>query len=160
MRLVQSTTETSDPDKGSGWLFRPWPIRHQTICFPFIWSTGLQILVQKICLNRAVRLFDMRKRMCHFGRWFSNQLDMDLLRWWLIFSSAVGLVAASRTGFLLTGPKLLLLGSVETFCVSVEVTSTAHCTLDLLATDSDTIYAGTKHRMQGQPTLSLSAFHS
>jgi len=62
-----------------------------------------------------------------------------------------GLVQAKDggQGFILTGPRRLLAGSTETFCVSVkDVThSVANCTLNLIVDKS--IISSANHRLNG-----------
>lgn len=60
-------------------------------------------------------------------------------------------------GYILTGPKSLMPESVETFCVSIEGGHVAaNCTLDLLATEDDSVYASTTHWVEGLANLPYS----
>ena len=66
-------------------------------------------------------------------------------------------VIDAMQGYILTGPKSLMPESVETFCVSIEGGHVAaNCTLDLLATEDDSVYASTTHWVEGLANLPYS----
>ena len=72
----------------------------------------------------------------------------------LLLAVVVGVAAAAAAsaskGFLLTGPKRLLAGHVETFCISVEKDDQPLCSLDLISADDDTlVYASVQHQLEG-----------
>lgn len=51
---------------------------------------------------------------------------------------------------MLTGPKMLMSESIETFCVSIEGSrSEANCSLELMATEDDVVYASTTYWLRG-----------
>lgn len=59
-------------------------------------------------------------------------------------------VVLALNGYLLTGPKSLLCGSTETFCVSVEgIQTSVNYTLDLIGNEDKVIYASVNHRIHG-----------
>lgn len=68
----------------------------------------------------------------------------------LLVVAVCGVVAAAP-GFLLTGPKIVQLDSVETYCVSVvEMPGPANCTLQLLEYGMSQVVATTHHHMKGR----------
>ena len=59
-------------------------------------------------------------------------------------------VGAAPGGFLLTGPKILLKGSDETFCISVENDSEPLFTLDLISWHTNPkVHASVRHQIKG-----------
>ena len=59
------------------------------------------------------------------------------------------LVKTSIQSFVLTGPKTLLQGTLETFCVTVEdiIYTVANCTLELISSEENMVFATTNHRL-------------
>lgn len=67
----------------------------------------------------------------------------------LLLLAVVGVGAASKS-FLLTGPKSLMGGTVETFCISMENDSEPLCVLDLLSnTDDVTVLSSVQLQLKG-----------
>lgn len=68
-----------------------------------------------------------------------------------LFAMLLMLVKMSNQSFVLTGPKNLLQGTSETFCLTVEdsIYAVANCTLELLSSEENIVYATSNHRLNG-----------
>jgi hypothetical protein len=96
-------------------------------------------------------IFHARTRFVNSFIWYSmrNQNSFKLTSF--LFAMLLMLVKMSNQSFVLTGPKNLLQGTSETFCLSVEdsIYAVANCTLELLSSEENIVYATSNHRFNG-----------
>ena len=79
---------------------------------------------------------------------------VSLVPWVLVTAETDTPNKTETKGFLLTGPKNLLIGSTETFCISLEDDQQLPlCSLDLLSRDADTVHASVQHQLTGGSTF-------